>query len=211
MNFGSYRLDWRLTLLLLFILLSILYTLFLLIVPSQNQTNKAEPIITPTPSQSSLNPSSMTIPTTAMIPLTTNSFNIYYPKEWKATNGKSALGEITTFQPPSLPFGVSKPILMIETRYESSTIDKVIEFYTKQNFQRTRTTIDGFTTTKISGTNPYKIVSGKPIQSSIQEIYLLLNKGATEYIIRYSYDGDKSNPDFEEIFTSIINTMRFTK
>lgn len=204
MNLQNLKLDWRLAMILLFILFSLLYGLFLLFIPKQNQPQTPN---APTPTQSSQNPNLfITTPTTIPMSLfVSNNFTIQHPQEWIAEKNESQDGEKVIFFIENVRENKFFPNLTISVAKDPQiAIDKILIPFLAAGFKQDFYAIDGKSFTRVTGAFPQKDSNN----NLLQETNYFLKYSEKIYIIKSRYEGSIKNARLEELFLRIINTIR---
>lgn len=208
MNWINHKLDWRLAILLLFVLFSILYGLFLLLRPKQTQTQTLQP--TPTPSQSSQNPN-LLLATPTMIPkslFVSNKFSIQHPKEWLVEKSQSQDGERVIFFTENVRENKFFPNLTISiVKDPQIPIEKILIPFLAAGFTQDSYIINNKLFIRVSGTFPSKTTKNGNLPQ--QETGYFLKDSDNIYIIKYRYEGIAKNALLEKIFLQVVDTFTF--
>lgn len=161
-------------------------------------------------------------PTAVALPLTIDRSHIYRTKEYSlafpATWSPQPLtlkngGNFTTFHPASDPSGIKEyypsAVVSVEPIASSSSIAQKAAIYELFGMQKTVIPFQGTQAVKVSGTFPIKIVSGQEVRQPVQKTLIFVQKGDKLYTLKYYYEGDKVNPQYEQFFTQLLTSFTF--
>ncbi len=129
--------------------------------------------------------------------------------DWVADVQNVTQGELIIFKPKGQSQTENYPNLTISYDPNPSlSVEEKITPFTSLGFVRSTTTLGGLTAIKLTGTFPYKVVNGNPIQSPVQETVILLEKGNVQYQIEYFYDGANVDLKQETVFTKMVDSVQ---
>lgn len=90
---------------------------------------------------------------------------------------------------------------------EEGRLEQKIEFMKAFGLKESEITLFGIKARKLSGTIPFKMSAGKTVTEPVQETNILLAKGHFLYHFKYSYEGDRINPDLKDYFEGFTTSF----
>lgn len=137
-------------------------------------------------------------------------YQVEYPKDWNYEKFNTVSGDSVIFKPLNNSAGSYYPSISVSITGDSKTpIETKEGIFLMYGFNKTEILINNHIFSKLSGTYPYKIVSGKSINTPVQETIIIAIKDKTEFLIKYQYEGSIVNLELEKKFNNIIATFRF--
>lgn len=200
MTLQDIKLDWKLVVILFFILFISLFVIFLFFLPMQNNSNQT--------------PSNKVFPS----PTTANKWSTYkgkdfevqFPINWTYERIPSNVSQVLFFKPRTSSQSDSDPSMTVEI-YESNSenkefIQKKEQLYTSLGYNRSQKNINNSAFTVFEG--EYKIVNVETLQI-YQETYYTGSFGNKLFEIVYKYKSPSRNSQLEKEFSQILSRISF--
>lgn len=159
-------------------------------------------------------------PTPTVIPIDISDFTLYqsngieinHPQNWGVYYYRFSGGREYTFKPLELLTHELIPSLQVEIR--DSTDSAILENKKSQILKAKRfkeeeaLAVADVQALKISGVSIGKASGDILIDVPVQKTFLLFKKGNNQYILNYSYEGDKKDSLQEKFFETILSTLK---
>jgi hypothetical protein len=138
-----------------------------------------------------------------------SEFSVNYPPDWMVEELKFPNGDLGTSIHPSSKLSSNPSFLVTSSSSSSSASLQIQKLYMGLGFKQKFISIDNIQATELSGTFPPNNQITSATKNVIQASHIYLNRGGTDYLLKYTYTELHIDKSLEEIFGKVISSFKF--